>query len=136
MRAINRIIIHCADTPPDMDIGVDEVRDWHVTGNNWADVGYHIIVRRSGECEPGRGFDKAGAHAKGHNADSIGLCLIGGRGKDGKPDCNFTAAQWGSLEAVVRRIWDRYGQIEVIGHRDVSDKACPCFDARAWSKTL
>ena len=138
MRRIDSIYIHCTDTPARMDIGIDTVRDWHVTGRGWSDVGYHSFIRRDGTAEPGRPFEQEGAHVRGHNAHSIGICMAGGRGKNGLPECNFTAAQWGTLEALVRTLLDRFSLTpdDVYGHNDVSTKACPCFNVREWAKGL
>ncbi len=82
MREINEIIVHCSATPESMDIGVKEIRDWHVNDNKWDDIGYHFVIRRDGTIECGRSIDKAGAHCKGHNAHSIGMCLVGGEDAD------------------------------------------------------
>ena len=133
IRQIDKIIIHCAYTRPSQDIGVAEIRDWHVKGNGWSDVGYHHVIRRNGEIEKGRQEATQGAHAVGHNATSIGVCLVGGRREDkDEPDCNFTKAQWWSLMHLVQELTKRHPDAEVIGHRDVSAKPCPCFDVRAW----
>lgn len=128
---IEKIILHTADTPATMDIGADEIRDWHVNERGWADIGYHYVIRRDGTLERGRDESRQGAHAAGHNHNSLGVCLVGG-----KPDCNYTAAQWACLEALVRDLLKRHPGAEVIGHRDVSNKSCPRFDAKAWASTL
>lgn len=131
MRQIDFIIIHCADTTPDMDIGAEEIRRWHVEERGFSDIGYHYVIRRDGTVEPGRDERRIGAHAYGRNEDSIGVCMVGG-----KPDCNFTAAQWASLATLVSELLDRYPSAQVIGHRDVSAKPCPMFDAKAWAESL
>jgi len=135
VRQINFVIIHCADTPADMDIGAEEIRRWHTDpkpkGNGWSDIGYHHVIRRDGTVEPGRDERRIGAHAYGRNEDSIGVCMVGG-----KPDCNFTAAQWATLATLVPELLDRYPFAQVIGHRDVSGKTCPNFDVLAWAQSL
>lgn len=132
MREIDTLIIHCSYTPPDMDIGAAEINDWHLE-RGWDGIGYHLVIRRSGELEEGRDIEKAGAHARGHNRSSIGLCLVGGMSRDHQPDCNFTRMQWSCLSAVVDSLVEEYGPLKVIGHRDVdSGKECPCFDVGAW----
>lgn len=142
-KTTNFLIIHCAATPPEMDIGVAEIRKWHtdppkivdggnIGGNGWSDVGYHFVIRRSGGTETGRDIDRIGAHARGHNIDSIGICLVGGVDHRGKPDCNFTAAQWESLRRLYWTIRSAYPRIVAKGHRGVSARACPCFDVGAW----
>ena len=45
MRNINKIIIHTTATPEGRDVSIENVRDWHVNGNGWFDVGYHFLVR-------------------------------------------------------------------------------------------
>lgn len=133
MRDINRIVIHCAATKPSMDIGAAEIRRWHVDGNGWRDIGYHFIIRRNGRLERGRPVPEAGAHVAGHNADSIGICLVGGLNEQGQPDANFTRAQWRELDSLVQALAAGYSITEVCGHRDLdSRKACPCFDVSAW----
>lgn len=131
METVKYIIIHAADTPADMDIGAKEIRGWHVNENGWRDIGYHYVIRRDGTLERGRDESVPGAHAVGHNIHSIGVCMVGGM-----PDCNYTAAQWSCLESLVRDLLSRYPKSKVIGHRDVSEKPCPMFDAKAWAGSL
>jgi N-acetylmuramoyl-L-alanine amidase len=127
VREIKEIIIHCADTPAAMDIGLQEIRDWHVRGNGWSDVGYHYIIRRNGFIETGRDESRAGAHVKGRNANSIGICLVGGRGGP-----NYTRHQWRSLESLVTTLKGRYPQADVRGHNELAARSCPGFDAQTW----
>ncbi len=131
MRKITQVIVHCADTPESMDIGVKEIRRWHVEDNGWSDIGYHYVIRRNGAVENGRDIDTPGAHCSGYNKDSIGICLVGGKGRDGKPENNFTDGQLNALLALLRGyLVDGVG---LYGHRDLNPgKACPCFDVRAW----
>src|SRR5690554_1857619 len=127
---ISKIIIHTADTPADMDIGAAEINQWHLE-RGWSGIGYHWVIRRDGTVEHGRSESTPGAHAYGHNRESIGVCLVGGM-----PDCNFTSAQWAAIDALVNDLIRRYPDAEVIGHNDVSEKPCPMFDAKAWAQTL
>lgn len=136
MRPIDKIIIHCSDTPPAMDIGADEIRRWHTDpqpkGNGWSDIGYHYVIRRGGDVEPGRPELVSGAHTRGHNKSSIGVCVVGGRGKDGSAEVNFTHPQWAALYDLVERLTRKYPDAEVYGHNDFSSKACPSFNAQEW----
>ena len=77
MRKINKIIIHHSATEDTMDIGVKTIREWHLA-RKWNDIGYHYVIRLDGTCEVGRPIDKIGAHCKGQNTGSIGLCCVGG----------------------------------------------------------
>ena len=134
MRKINKIIIHCSATKPSMDIGVTEIRDWHVNGNSWGDVGYHHVIRRDGTLENGRAAEVAGAHCKNHNHDSIGICLVGGVREDDVKiaENNFTQAQFDQLEILVKWLMKEYKDIEIFAHSHFAEKDCPCFDVNEW----
>jgi len=133
MRAINRIVIHCAYTKPSMAIGAADIRRWHVEENGWRDIGYHFVIRRDGTLEKGRPVEQAGAHVAGHNGDSLGVCLVGGMSEQGQPDCNFTRAQWQQLDSLVQSLAKAYGVSAVCGHCDLDNrKPCPCFDVKSW----
>lgn len=139
-RDVDKIIIHCSDTYPDMDIGVEEIREWHVNERKWSDIGYHFVIRRDGTIETGRDLDKdgdvfeeVGAHTFGHNLNSIGICMVGGKSPDNKPSNNFTKEQFTSLRNLIRIIRDDYYKATVHGHRDFSSyKTCPNFDVDEW----
>ena len=131
MRPIKRIFIHCADTPPSMDIGAAEIRRWHIEERKWKDIGYHKVIRRDGTVEDGRPESEVGAHAVGHNADSLAVCLVGGKGRDGKAECNFTLRQWVALDAVIANWLATYPLVTVHGHNEVEPgKSCPGFSCR------
>ena len=124
--------IHCSATPPDMDIGAEQIRQWHVLDNGWSDIAYHHVIRRDGRLEIGRDIRLEGAHASGQNAHSVAVCLVGGVDAQGRPEDNFTPAQMATLDKVVqfwRAIWP---DIAVKGHNQVSNKACPSFDVQEW----
>lgn len=132
MRQINKIVVHCSATSADQDIGVEEIRAWHLE-RGWADIGYHIVIRRNGVIERGRPLSLIGAHVKGHNHDSVGICWVGGRyGID-----NRTGAQRASLETVVKILHDIYPDADIKGHRDFGvPKECPSFDVAEWLKEI
>lgn len=138
MREIKKIIVHCSATDETQDFGVDEIRRWHTdpkpAGNGWSDVGYHYVINRRGDIQQGRPIDKMGAHAYGHNDDSIGVCLVGGiNSKTKNPDSNFTMSQYQSLVDLRDKLINSIPSInETIGHNEISDKSCPCFNMRAF----
>lgn len=137
-KATNWIVVHCSATRAIQDVGVKEIRQWHLA-KGWADIGYHYVIRRSGKVETGRAVNVVGAHVEGHNADSIGICLVGGLNNDTwKPEANYTAQQWEALEKLIRTLIKTYPKAKVLGHRDFPgvQKACPCFNARTWAKKL
>lgn len=142
------IAVHCADTPAGMDIGAEEITRWHTdpppAGRGWSAIGYAYVIRRSGALELGRDLDhdgnvveETGAHVAGFNAESIGVCLVGGMGPDGKPEANFTEEQMRVLKWLLDELESKFPGIEIKGHRDFPGvtKACPSFDVRHWRKT-
>lgn len=72
-----RVILHCSDSPDSNDkIGVVEIDRWH-RERGFDCVGYHWVIKRNGMLERGRPDHVQGAHAKGHNHDSLGVCWVG-----------------------------------------------------------
>lgn len=129
MRKIDKIIVHCADTPEAMDIGLEEINQWHeemgfspspTTGLH---CGYHAIIRRDGVVELARPEQEPGIHCKGHNASSLAVCLVGGKTPD-----SFTKEQMSVLQTLVLGWCARYGlePKHVFGHREFNaKKVCP-----------
>lgn len=131
-RFVDTLIIHCAATPPDMNIGVKEIREWHKE-RGWADIGYHFVIRRDGTIEKGRPLDYIGAHVKGHNRGSIGVCLVGGVDSAMKPRNNFTAPQWMSLDILIGQFLKEYPKGKIHGHNEFEkNKACPSFSVQKY----
>lgn len=119
-----------------MNIGLAEIRRWHTDpkpeGNGWSDVGYHFIITRKGTIQEGRPLTRNGAHTRGHNHNTLGICLVGGVDAGGAPDANFTLAQYLALYGLVSRLRQDYPTISKIsGHRDYDFKACPSFNVQA-----
>lgn len=132
----NWIVIHCSATRGSQNFTAADIRRWHLE-KGWKDIGYHYVIRRDGTVEPGRAPDAIGSHVQGHNADSVGICMVGGiDDKTWKPANNFTPAQWRSLRTLVERLTKTYPAAKVLGHRDFPgvQKACPSFAAKVWAK--
>lgn len=130
MRKINTIIIHCSATRPSQDIGKVEIESWHKK-LGWLGIGYHYIIRRDGSVEIGRDIAVTGAHTKGHNVGSVGICMVGGvTEKDVNiAEDNFNLEQYEALENLIRELKQNYPTIRTIkGHGDYANKACPSFD--------
>lgn len=141
------LVIHCSATRPTHDIGVSDITRWHIQ-RGFDTVGYHYVIRRNGELETGRPEMAVGAHVRGHNVNSIGICLAGGVDASNTPENNFTAEQIVTLKRLLVQLKERYPLARVLGHRDLSPdkngdgkitpnefiKACPSFDVGQWLK--
>lgn len=126
MRKIDDIIIHCTATPCGREVSVEEVRRWH-KARGFSDIGYHYLIALDGTVSVGRPMERAGAHCKGHNARSVGVCYVGGTDALGKPADTRTPQQKRSLRNLVAELRRRFPEAAVHGHNDYAAKACPCF---------
>lgn len=149
MRKIDTIIIHCSATKEGQDFTAADIERWHrARGING--IGYHYVIRLDGKIEKGRDLNLVGAHCRGWNARSIGICYIGGLDANGTPADTRTGAQKRVLYQLVKELLRVYPSIDcVMGHRDASPdlngngviepwefvKACPCFDVKEWLRT-
>ena len=132
MRDLNRIILHCSATKEGRDYAVETIRKWHTDpkpkGRGWSDIGYHYVIHLDGSVSQRRPLDRSGAHTKGHNADTVGICYIGGIDKEGKPNDTMTPEQNKAFRMLVlslRTLFD--GDMTIHGHNEFSAKACPSF---------
>lgn len=130
IREINEIIVHCSDSK----WGNAEVIDqWHKE-RGWSEIGYNTVILNGyikssrnyvadydGFVEKGRDIGKVPAHCKGHNSNSIGICLIGVD--------EFTPLQAGSLLNMLEYYCEEYNidPDNIFGHYEFSEKTCPNF---------
>ena len=129
MRVITLLVVHCSAVKPDQTSSVAQIDTWHRKDNHWKfGIGYHYVVRRNGEIEPGRPEWMIGAHCLNHNAHSIGICYEGGLDARGQPDDTRTAEQKASLRRLLEDLHRRYPRALIVGHHDLDPKkACPCI---------
>ena len=137
MRQINYIIIHCSATKAGRDFHAKDIDKWH-RERGFDEIGYNVVVDLDGKVELGRSEAKPGAHCKGHNSDSIGICYIGGLDENGKPADTRTELQKAALAGLVAGYKQRFPNAKVIGHRDMPNvhKAWPCLDAKEEYKNI
>lgn len=156
IQEVEYIVVHCAATPPEVEAGVNAIRTEHLR-KGWFDVGYHFVVRRDGTIETGRPTDRPGAHARGFNHKSLGICLEGGVDGSNAPKSalkslrkwlewytknyskapavdNFTDDQYDALAGLVTGLKVAHPDATVLGHRDLPNvnKGCPSFNAIDW----
>lgn len=126
-RWITKIIVHCAATPEGKDFTVADIDRWH-KAKGWKCIGYHFVIYRDGSVHEGRPIDMIGAHCKGFNSHSIGICYIGGCTADGKHAKDTrTPEQKRALRQLLEKLHSKYPNASIHGHNEFANKACPCF---------
>lgn len=90
MRSIDLIVIHCSASPNGVWISPEQIDRWHrEAGFKRSDlfarryrpqlphIGYHRVILANGQIAFGRELEEVGAHVAGHNARSVGICMVG-----------------------------------------------------------
>ena len=122
---IDTIVVHCSASPQDRGDDAETIHRWHLE-RGWDGIGYHAVILENGEIQRGRPDYWTGSHVRGHNRDSLGVCLIGEGG-------DATNEQLMSLLSIISEWKIKYPSAELFGHRDLdSKKTCPDFDVRSW----
>ena len=130
MRAkdIKYIVIHCSDSPHGRGDNAETIHRWHLD-KKWDGIGYHKVILEDGTVENGRPLYWSGAQAKGFNAVSWGVVMIG--------QGTYTPQQWMSLRNEIYNLLELAPQAKIVGHNDLdSGKECPMFDVQAWWNSL
>jgi N-acetyl-anhydromuramyl-L-alanine amidase AmpD len=164
-RTIDLIVVHCSATPSGQALATglgnrrrtaaQIIDHWHMQRGfaraaaavasynpGLPHIGYHYVIDLDGLIQGGRRLAEVGAHVAGHNAHSVGICLVGGA----ELKARYSRAQWGSLKQLVGTLSIQRPGIRVLGHRDLSPdangdgtvtpgewlKTCPGFDVGLW----
>ena len=129
MRKITLIVVHCSAVKPDQTSSVAQIDRYHREEKHWKfGIGYHYVIRRNGEIEPGRPEWMIGAHCVNHNAHSIGVCYEGGLDIRGQPADTRTAEQKVAMRRLLEDLHRRYPRAMIVGHRDLNPgKDCPGY---------
>lgn len=135
LSAVDYLVVHCSATPAHMDVTAKDIKRWH-RKRGFLDIGYHYVIRRDGTLEFGRDESEPGAHVRGFNHRSLGICMIGGStgGKRPKPEDNFEETQFNALAKLLGYLSRKYPDAEIKGHGEMPRvaKACPSFDVELF----
>ena len=128
MRTITLIVVHCSAVKPDQLSSAAQIDTWHRQRGFHLGIGYHYVIRRNGDIEPGRPEWMIGAHCQNHNSHSIGVCYEGGLDARGQPADTRTPEQKAAMRRLVEELHERYPRAVIVGHHDLNPmKDCPCI---------
>ena len=134
-------MVHCSATREGQHLP-PEILDWMHRTRGFSGTGYHYYIRRSGAVHNARPIAQIGAHTRGYNHHSIGICYEGGLDAQGNPTDTRTPEQRAVLRLLVEQLKRKFPAARVCGHRDLSPdtdgdgvvephewlKQCPCFE--------
>lgn len=128
MRPIQRLVVHHSASA--RETTVEEISAWHAANPKIGSLAYHFLVLEDGTLRKGRPVETVGAHAKGHNLTSIGICVIG---DNTKPERAWLPVQIAVLKALVSLLQTFFPNSEVLGHKDLpgAKTECPGLNVRA-----
>ena len=118
--SFDKVIVHCSDTPNRRPVKTSEIDHWH-RERGFSGIGYHYVIELD-SIEIGRSLTRYGAHTRGHNKGSIGICIIG---RD-----DFSRNQWRMLADLYRHICREHGILDSAWHchhEFNALKTCPGF---------
>lgn len=126
MRRIDLIVVHCSDSDVKNHDDIKVITRWHME-RGFSDIGYHFVITKDGGIHIGRAVWLSGAHAKGFNKQSIGICLTGKN--------KFSDAQFASLKKLCDNLRKQHGisRRDIVGHRALNtNKTCPNFNVAEY----
>ena len=146
MRTINKIILHCSASMAGVNLSANDIKAYHCNpvkmgGRGWRNPGYHYVIRLDGTREVLLPEEFIANGVKGHNADSVHVCYVGGlmqreKGKgnsekSGQPQVvaanTMTPAQHCAITELLHELHNRYPAATFHGHNEFAAKACPGF---------
>lgn len=150
-RDVKDVVIHCSATREGQNVSAETIEKWHLK-RGFDEIGYNIVIDLDCNIIMCRDWNKIPAHVKGNNSKTLGICLIGGLDKNGKPKDTFNKTHqklvlYEVLSTIMINHFNRTAKkIGVKGHRDYSPdldgdgiiesfewtKSCPCFDVQEW----
>ena len=122
MRKIDYIIVHHSLSKDGKRRNFDAIRKYHMNHNGWTDIGYHYVVEKYGKgimAYYGRPPNVVGAHVKGMNQNTLGICVVGNFDRDEVPE-----DIWEHTIQVVKALQDDYEVLtsHVLGHWEAQKK--------------
>ena len=124
---VSFLIVHSTYTTVHVDPTLSDVlRERQAEG--FPDIGYHFVIGRSGEPLVGTPIHLAATHTPRFANISIGVLMVGGKSKRGRPMDNYEDSQKESLRQLLKYITSFYPNIKPIGAGAVLGGTSPHFN--------
>ena len=132
---VQYLVLHSSNSLPTQNLTAADLERQH-RSQGCLSIKYHFVICRDGTVDAGRALNQIGLHAnRQYNKCSIGICLVGGKGKDGKPEDNYTHEQYEALNRVLTGLLDTFPEAQVVGWYELSqssNETSPHFDVQKW----
>jgi len=149
-KPLKYLVLHCTATPEGREVKSEEIRQWHTGpvskgGRGWKQVGYTDMFHLDGTVERlVRNNEDAVVDnweitngAAGYNSVSRHIVYVGGlEQKTMKAKDTRTPSQLKAMEKYVTQFHKQFPNVKIVGHNELSDKDCPCFDVQEWLSQL
>jgi N-acetylmuramoyl-L-alanine amidase len=129
MRTIDKIVVHHTASPNSWTY--DDVKASHLE-RGFDDIGYHYLIEHNGTVRLGRHVSRVGAHCKGYNANSVGVCVVGSFEDGSMP----TDEQWDAVSSLCADLLRQHPGSELFGHKELKPTLCPGFDPQKLRDTI
>jgi len=139
-KELDKIVLHCTATPEGREVSRADIEKWHLKENKWSRLGYSDIIHLDGTLENLTDFNQNDIveneemtwGVKGQNSISRHIVYAGGLGRDMYPKDTRTLAQKQTMIIYLRFMILRHPNVQIAGHNQFANKACPSFDVRLW----
>lgn len=129
------VVIHCDALKSTSKWTAEDIKRFFKEERGWSRPGYTYWIDFDGKVHPLwqntldclNEYKENTYGARGHNHKAIHIAYKGGSDKNGKPKDTRTKAQKQALENLISVIRNSCPDVEVIGHNELSAKACPSF---------
>lgn len=118
---VDAIILHHSASPMDRTT-IHSIHNWHLQ-RGWLGCGYHYVIHSDGSIFQGRPLNTVGAHARGYNEYSVGICVVGNF--DIEYPTLFQQEALGKLLLYLINDKLRGQSLSIKRHKDVAATLCP-----------
>lgn len=139
------LVIHITATKAGSPLKPQDVVHYHTRTLGWGRPGYSRIIDWDGaiyntwkiDLQDGlQPFEMTYGVGPSINPVSVNICMMGGLGSNGQGEDTRTPEQIASLEKLIQEIVEECPNIQVAGHHQFANKACPCMPVPQFCRQI